>query len=368
MIRTLIALWILLCLTGCSAPVKPPGVSQAAPVPPAESDLEPAEYQLSLAYTSSEDLSNYQEMADRIFARSEGQLSIALFPGGILGNEQELIWAVQNGTISMTSSSLSDQLEFVPQAAVADIPACFQEYWQPFTVYDGIFGQKMGECYRQAGMELICLDTGNVKVLSSRTPIRTLADLEGLAIRIPANQYHHSFWTLLNANPTSGISFGSLYNALQEGAVDGQENSLRVIWDARLYEVQDYVLDLPLFVTTRALVINQSVYDSLPGALQTILREEALAEAYGQQEHLQQIHQTVEAALSNTQLTVLFLPQEAHELLRQQTQPVLHAIRDSVGADLLDALIQETREKTLPSPQFSAMHHFLHDEPIVISQ
>ncbi len=102
------------------------------------------------------------------------------------------------------------------------------------------------------------------------SPITTAADIRGLKIRTTPNPAHVKAFQLLGAVPTP-MPFTELFNALEQKTVDGQENPVTLILNAKFFEVQKHVSLTRHAFTSAPLVMNRDKFAALAPDLQAAL-------------------------------------------------------------------------------------------------
>lgn len=339
--RTFAVLPVLLAvLCGCMA------ASELPPLPPLSEESvsqapepEEATYQFSVAFNGNSYSKKVYQAAANIEKRTNGDMKLVIFPDAQMGTSNEMMRAVQNGTLSMTVTSTSNFQPLVPEAAVINIPACYTQYVQPYISYDGEFYNQFNKCFNKAGFELIVQESSGYRLLTSASSITTLEQLKGLRIRTLDNRFHVRLWELLGAEPYQNIEWGELYYALQDGVVEAQDNPLEIIRMGRLQDIHPYALNGPFFVTYNSLVMNKKAYDSLPEEYQKILKEElytAMAE---------NITRMRKNPIEVYGLTINSLSADDQALLKTLLLPMLNEIEQEAGSDLTHALIVENQLK-----------------------
>ena len=338
--RVLAGVAACLLLAGCQGGAAGAETGQASEAPgpsgsAGESTAGQAPYRLGIGYSGGYEEA-FPEWAEQVYERTDGNVEIFLYGDNVLGEGADMLQAVQNGTLSMMGSSTSVHTGMVPEAAVLDIPACFEEYIQPYQVYDGVFYDKLNACYREQGLELIYLRTGEYWILTSSHPITSLEQLQGVQIRTIGASVHDQLYQRLGIGCVSGIGLNGLSYALEEGRVDGIETTYTILRSQNLAEAQPCALESPMFVMGSAIVMNYEIYQSMPSDYQRILKE-TLKEILDEQ----QVKMEQEEDARREGLQVSRLSEADQAALRELAQPLLEELTAELDPELLEALVRE---------------------------
>jgi tripartite ATP-independent transporter DctP family solute receptor len=179
--------------------------------------------------------------AKKILEATGGRLEVQVYPSSQLGGDSETLSQVRSGALDMTLGVPSWLTSAIPQCASSDLGFTFRDYAQCWAAWDGDFGDHMRKLISTLGITTFktTWDLGFRQMTSSKKPIQSVADLQGLKLRLPPNPVSNAMFKQLGAAPTT-IPLKELYTALQTGLADAQENSLVSIEAAKVYEVQKY--------------------------------------------------------------------------------------------------------------------------------
>ena len=215
----------------------------------------------------------FKEMVE---TKSNGRLKITIYPAGQLGFDRDLIEGLQFGTIDLGYITSSPLGNFIPGFAALDMPFLFKGWDHVEKVLQQPFMQDLYKTGDDKGLyPMALLPRGFRSVTNSRRPINTVADFRGLKIRVIESPVFVSTFEALGATVTA-MSWGEVFTALQQGAIDAEENSINTIHNERLFEVQKYVsLTEHIFALT-TFVASKASFDKLPPDLQTLIRESAV--------------------------------------------------------------------------------------------
>lgn len=175
---------------------------------------------------------------------SEGKINIEIYASGQLGTERDMIELLQVGSLAMTKVSAGPLESFVPEMQIFSLPYVFDDadhFWR-------VLGSELGAELLLSPLAvdlrgLAFFDGGSRSFYTCPKPISHPDDLSGMKIRVMKSQSAVELMGELGASATP-ISFGELYTALQQGVVDGAENSPITYYKARHYEIcRNFTLD-----------------------------------------------------------------------------------------------------------------------------
>lgn len=215
----------------------------------------------------------FDEVIAFLSEKSGGRIEMIKYDDGQLGDQIEVLEAIQMGMIQMTMPYTSDLAGFDQRFQVLDLPFLFTDYKTARKALEGPLGKKFDEMYEAQGFLAFGYNPGGIRsVMNSKRPITKMEDLKGLKIRTMQNPMHIAMFKALGANPTP-LSYSELYTALQQGVVDGQENGPVQIVDARIEEVQKYYSLTRHLQSIEVLLVSKKWFESMPKDLQDIFVE-----------------------------------------------------------------------------------------------
>ena len=181
---------------------------------------------------------------DRLEALSGGTMTMEIYPSSQLGTERATIELLQLGTLDMSKVSSGVMENFVPEMGVFSLPYLFRGREHLWQTLNGEIGEEIlqsAEPYRMLGVAYY--DAGFRSFYINGTDVRSPEDLAGLKIRVIQSPMFIQTINLLGGNATP-LAFSEVYGALQQGIVDGAENSPISLYGMGHYQqVTSYVLD-----------------------------------------------------------------------------------------------------------------------------
>jgi len=200
-----------------------------------------------------------QVLSERLGDRFE----IIIFPNKQLGSERSLVEQLQIGSIDLVVTSTGPLGGFVPEMLVVDLPFLFRNTQHVDHVFEGPIGQSLLTSLEKAGIKgLAFWENGFRNLTNNRRAVFKPEDCRGLIIRTMENEIHLESFRLLGANPTP-MAWGEALTALKQGAIDGQENPINIIYTHGLYDFQKNLALTAHFYSPALLLMNLEKYEEL---------------------------------------------------------------------------------------------------------
>ena len=206
--------------------------------------------------------------------RSGGRISVDLYLGGVLGNERELMDFVATGVLQGTRGGFFADAN--PEFNLFTLPFLVDDWDQAIRLVNSDFTKEVNARAKKNGFHIPA--TGISQGFRAHTnnvrPIRHPDDLKGLKMRVPMQDVYVQTALAFGANPQE-LPYVEVYQALQTGVVDGQDNAPSNIWDFKIYEVSKYLTITNYATGPDPLLVNLAWYDSMPDDLKSIFDDVA---------------------------------------------------------------------------------------------
>lgn len=179
-------------------------------------------------------------MGERLKEKSDGKITLDIYPGEQVGSETELVMQLQMGALDMTKVSTSPLEGFIPVYSIFNLPYLFKNEAHYWNVLSGPIGKRLLLAGESKNLRGLCYyDAGSRSFYTKDKPVLTPDDLKGKKIRVMASKTALAMMKELGASSVS-ISFGELYTSLQQGVVDGAENNPPSFYTSSHYQVCKY--------------------------------------------------------------------------------------------------------------------------------
>lgn len=213
-------------------------------------------------------------LADKTKEYSNGELVIRIYPNATLGNERESLELMNSGALQMVKVNAASLESFAPDYSLFSLPFLFRDRDHYYRVLQSDLGKKILKSSESKGFVGITYYDGGARSFYANKPITKPEDLAGMKIRV---QQSPSAITMMKAlgGVATPMAQGELYTALQQGVVDGGENSTVVYSDMRHAEVAKVYSRDEHTMVPDVLIISTSALNNLGDKERTALLKAA---------------------------------------------------------------------------------------------
>jgi len=216
------------------------------------------------------------ELAVLVNQRTNGRVTIQVFPNSQLGGASEMTDGIRSGAIEMGHHEFSTLERFLSEMGVFNAPYIFRDTEHVLAATNPktspILQRLNNDLVRAGGVRVLGVIYRGSRQLSTNFPVRSPADLAGKRIRGVPNAVYMSMLQGMGAVPTP-VEIAELYTALLTGMVDGQENPITNIHTQRFHEVQTHIMLTSHMVSIPCVFINERVWQNLGAENQRIIGE-----------------------------------------------------------------------------------------------
>lgn len=282
-----------------------------------------------------------EKFAELVSARSGGKLKVNVFAGGVLGGDAQNISALQGGTLEMMVMNSGILANVLKEFSVFDFPFMFANAQEADAVVDGPFGKMMHDRLDAKGIHgLAYWELGFRNITNGKRPINKVEDIAGLKLRVIQSPIYVDMFSALGANPTP-LAWPEVYSALEQKAVDGQENPSTTIRSAKLNEVQKHLAQTRHVYNPQSLIFSKKLWDKLSADEKKIIADAATeATTYERQVSRQQASEAIEELKKSGMQVTEIAPAELQRM-RDKVKPVIDKYSAQVGPDTVKALYAE---------------------------
>jgi tripartite ATP-independent transporter DctP family solute receptor len=237
-------------------------------------DIQELEFGIASSYESEHILVKACEKAKELIEeRSGGKITVNLFPGGVMGGEEDITEAVTAGGMEMQAGGGIGFNLYAQEHYYFDSPFVMKD-WDHMQAYfaSDLFEEARQLLRNNGNTDYVGYLYRGMRQFTSNKPIRTPEDIKGLQLRLPMLETWVVTWEAVGALPIP-IPLNELYTSLATGVADASEGDIEQIWSFALYEVQDHISLTSHQVQTGHMYVNAEWWDGLNEATRNLIQE-----------------------------------------------------------------------------------------------
>lgn len=274
---------------------------------------------------------------------SGGKHTATLFLNGQLGSEQDTVNEAAIGTLDMSILAINNVTPFSPTVGVFSLPYVILSLEDAEKLTQGPIGQQLTEnTINDAGVRIIAWTYTGFRVLTnSKKPVKSVADLQGLVIRVPKNEIMIDTYKSWGISPTP-MAWSETFAGLQTKVVDGQDNPYTTINAMKFYEVQKYVTNIRYIFSIEPLIVSEQVFQELSAADQAVVLEAGKAATAASATFLREKEAEIKQILIDEGMEISDPENDEAEFIKLATEAVWPKFYESIGGvDKLNAVLAE---------------------------
>lgn len=283
-------------------------------------------------------------LAERVNNEMNGVACMEVFPNSSLYNDDKALEALLTGDIHLAAPSLSKFEKFTKQFRLFDLPFMFKNINAVNAFQASSTGQAMKDSMQSRGIQGLQFWHNGMKQMSASRPLVLPSDANGLKFRVQASDVLVAQMEAIGGSPQK-MAFAEVYGALQQGVVDGQENTWSNIYGRKFFEVQDGVTETNHGIIDYLVVASVDWLDSLDADVRdqflqilSEVTESRNGEAYA-------VNQAARQSIIDAGGVIRELNDEQRQAWVDAMKPVWDQFLDDVGAENI-AAAQEINDQS----------------------
>lgn len=286
----------------------------------------------------------FKELADKY---TGGKVKVEIYPNSTLYKDKEELEALQLGSVQMLAPSNS---KFGPlgirEFEVFDLPYILPDLKTLRKVTEGPLGARLLKLLEPKGITGLAYWDNGFKQMSANKKLVTPADYQGVKFRIQSSRVLQAQFKALGSLPQV-MAFGEVYQALQTGVVDGQENTWSNIYTQKMHEVQKYITESNHGYIGYVVIVNKKFWDDLPADIRDQLTK-AMKEAtdFNNTQSQKENEDALAEIRKSGKSEIIKLTPEQDEEMRKAMEPVYKDAAGRVGQPLIDEFQKEAKSTT----------------------
>lgn len=286
----------------------------------------------------------FKELAEKY---TGGKVKVEIYPNSTLYKDKEELEALQLGSVQMLAPSNS---KFGPlgirEFEVFDLPYILPDLKTLRKVTEGPLGARLLKLLEPKGITGLAYWDNGFKQMSANKKLVAPADYQGVKFRIQSSRVLQAQFKALSSLPQV-MAFSEVYQALQTGVVDGQENTWSNIYTQKMHEVQKYITETNHGYIGYVVIVNKKFWDDLPADIRDQLSK-AMKEATDfNNAQSQKENDDARAEIKKSgKSEIIKLTGEQDEAMRKAMEPVYKDAASRIGQPLIDEFQKEAKSTT----------------------
>lgn len=274
--------------------------------------------------------------------KSGGKHTATLFLNGQLGSEEVTVNDAAMGTLDMSLLAINNITPYSPTVGVFSLPYVILSLEDAEKLTQGPIGEELTQnTINDAGVRIIAWTYTGFRVLTnSKKPVKSVADLQGLVVRVPKNEIMIDTYKAWGINPTP-MAWSETFTALQQQVVDGQDNPYLTVNAMKFYEVQKYITNIRYIFSIEPLIISESLFQSLSADEQQMILDAGQAATQASAQFLRDSEAAIKEDLLAKGMEISDPENGEEEFIKLATEAVWPKFYDSIGGvEKLNAVLE----------------------------
>lgn len=213
-------------------------------------------------------------MGEQLSKATGGKDNIKVFGDSALGSEKDTVEQVKIGALDMVRVSTAAFHGIVPESMIPSLPFIFRDLDHFRKTMYGPQGDKILAAFDKAGFVGLALYESGARSMYAKKPIKSVADMKGLKVRVQQSDLWVSLVKATGASPTP-MPFAEVYTGLKTGLLDAAENNIPSYDEAKHYESAPVFSETMHVMSPEVLVFSKKVWDKLTPQEQAAIRKAA---------------------------------------------------------------------------------------------
>ena len=213
-------------------------------------------------------------MGEQLSKATDGKDKIKIFSDSALGSEKDTVEQVKIGALDMVRVSTASFHGIVPESLIPSLPFLFRDIEHFRKSMYGAEGDKILAAFDKAGFIGLCLYESGARSMYAKKPIKTVADMKGLKVRVQATARMVGMVNAMGGSPTP-MPFAEVYTGLKSGLIDAAENNIPSYEETKHYESAPIFSETMHVMTPEVLVFSKKVWETLTPQEQAAIRKAA---------------------------------------------------------------------------------------------
>ena len=282
-----------------------------------------------------------QYMADELNARSNGRVTMEIYPSATLADQGPACEMMMDGTLDFFGGSVVAVESYIDAFKIVDLPYLVSDYESADALYGGEVGEELSAMLPDIGLEnLGWCEYGFRNTFNNERPIEKVSDLKGLKLRAIESSISVGMWKAFGVDPTV-MGWSEVYSGLQMGTVDGADGPNALFASAQMESVVKYMSTTQHMYTPGVILASKQTMDSLPNDIAALVREVGAEAAAKMKEETRTTQDEAAQKMAENGLIINEVSAEVRAELANLCKDVYEENRDIIGAEFYDKVMKQ---------------------------
>lgn len=278
----------------------------------------------------------FEKFKELVEERTNGKFRVDIYDSSKFGNFDSVVQGLQLNMLQMGSAATPNLAPFSDDFLIFDLPFLFPDYASADKITDGPIGTTAAKALENSGIiGLGYIEIGFRNLWNNQRAVATLEDAKGLKIRSTPSKAHIATLKELGLNPTP-ISWGEVYTALQQKAVDGIDIDLNLAWYNNFPEVNNHLTIVNSLYSPHLVMMSKRFLDSLGAEDREIILTSFEESKLYERKLIREGEADILAKLADKGVTVTTLTAEERARWAEATKSVYAQFEERIGKDLIE--------------------------------
>lgn len=272
----------------------------------------------------------------RVNEEMNGKMCVEVFPNSTLYTDEKALEALLQGDIQLAAPSLSLFEKFTKKFRIFDLPFMFKNIAAVDAFQASAQGQEMKDSMQRRGLQGLQFWHNGMKQMSASKPLILPTDAAGLKFRVQPSDVLVAQMEAIGGSPQK-MAFAEVYGALQQGVVDGQENTWSNIYGRKFFEVQAGVTETNHGIIDYLVVANVDWLNGLDAGVRDQFLKIMAEVTEARNKESTNVNNSAKQAIVDAGGVVRELTAEQRAEWVAAMKPVWAKFTDDVGQENIDA-------------------------------
>ncbi len=277
--------------------------------------------------------------AELVKEKTNGWVEVQIFPNGVLYSAQEEFEALQRGDVHIIAPAFSEVTLHDKKWVAMDLPFLFDNEAMVEQAFNGRVGEILLNSIETKGYKGIAFwDNGFKQLTNNERPIVYPEDIKGLSFRVMPSEALFKTYRTIGARAIT-FPFNEVYNVLQDGIVDGQENTLSNIYSKGFYKQQKYMTISNHNYLGYVILVDPTLWNTIPEIYQESIQEAMDEVTLWLREHAKELNKEMFLRIAGSGITEIHeLSEEEKVQWRKELKRLYEEYELTIGKELMEEI------------------------------